>query len=553
MKSYFRPFNSLLVLPFCLVLILSSCQEQSTKLPAKVVMQVPINLEPPKITEMIDLGGLDIPLDGGIPTQFTDGRFSPGEWVILHGANLGAVSIDIDGIAVKAPYYFGNSPLIQIPTHLSPLKQHKLTLQTELGVATMPFYTSHYITAIDTDGKEIHLIRTNHAVEGGVEEDWLALDGEMNRPMFALISPDSRFLYAINIKDGAPEMYSGIKAYYLEIITFHLANPNKPAEINRWEAILGSSPIDASINENGTILLLGKRSFTLVNASNPTDLQLIGSKKLPENAEKTTFVDAVFLDGNKKIAFLETYSNSVYLIENNSAEEFPLLSSLKLQPTKVIPLSVDLEVDRKSDKEFWVLEGLNYRLSGDSLEKLYGKIFKKSVVDESEQYLSQVQKVQINENSLTIGKVIPLPNNYVTFFSKFSLDGLLYITMMKFDFINIQTETGSADSESDKNMFKKMTSFLWDSVSVGRVTSLNVETGRYDTVAKGVGLYYDLVDVPDIGAVFSLLKFGPSFSAPYLAPSWGVGIKSTGTYTKRKMDGHAIFPPYSAGFVAFQY
>jgi hypothetical protein len=551
MSNLLRKFY-LIQLPILFILVLiTSCQNSATKknLKASVVRgQMPTNQKAPKITGLTDLGGLDISLGGGIPTQFSDERFSPGEWVLVRGMNLGATAIDIDGITIKVDYYFGSNPLIQVPRHLAPLKLHKLTLRTELGYATTEFYTSHYISAIDTDDRKIHLIRTNHDAKGGVEEEWLQLEGKMDRPMFSLVSPDSRFMYVINIKKDAPEIYPTIKAYQLEILTYHLANPNKPALINTWEVNLGSSPIDATINASGTILLLGKRSFALVDANNPEELRLIGSKRLPDTAEKTAFVDAVFLNQQKQIACLETYSNTVYLFDNNAASQFPLLNSLKLLPSKTIPLSIDLEVDTKNDNEFWVLEGPNYRLSGDSLEKLYKAVVKKESPNEAERYVSQLQKVELTSGSMSLTKMFTLPNNYVPFFSNFGQKGQMFVTMTKLDFLNVQ-----ADEDSGKNLLKKMTGFLWDAISIGRVVSLDTETGHYETAASGVGLYYDLVDVPDIGPVFSLLKFGPSFSFPYLAPSWGVGIKSTGTYAKRGMNGRAIFPPYSVGFVDYQY
>jgi hypothetical protein len=551
MLNLLRKFY-LIHLSLLFILALSaSCQNSATKKKAEasvVTVQVPVNQKSPKITGLTDLGGLDIPLGGGIPTQFSDERFSPGEWVLVRGTNLGATSIDIDGVAVNVNYYFGGNPLIQVPKHLAPLKQHKLTLQTALGSTTTEFYTSHYISAMDTDDRKIHLIRTHHDAKGGVEEEWLQLEGKMDRPLFALVSPDSRFLYAIGIKKEIPEIYSGINSYQLEIVTYHLAYPNKPSVIHSWVVDLGSSPIDATLNSSGTLLLLGKRSFAVVDVSNPANMRLMGSKKLPDNAGRTTFVDAVFLNQKKQMAFLETYSNTVYLFENNAEKKFPLLNSLKLLPSKTIPLSVDLEVDNKNDNEFWVLEGPNYRLSGDSLEKVYKALMKKESPDESERYVSQLQKVQMGENSMSLAKTLKLPDNYVSFFSKFSQDGRMLVTMTKLDFINVQ-----ADEDSGKNLLKKMTRFLWDAISIGRVISLNTETGSYETAANGVGLYYDLVDVPDIGPVFSLLKFGPSFSFPYMAPSWGVGIKSTGTYAKRAMNGRAIFPPYSVGFVDYQY
>lgn len=547
MQKVFSIFK-LGVIFFILIMAAVSCKKPAVKQAAIVNTQISINKAVPKISGLTDLGGLDIPLGGGIPTNFSDGRYSPGEWILVRGNNLGATSVDIDGISVKVDHYFGSNPLIRVPANLAPLKKHQLKLQTDLGIAQTEFYTSHYIATTDTDGKKIHLIRTNHDAKGGVEEDWLQLEEKLDRPMFVLVSPDSRFLYAINIREEVARVYSDLNAYQLEIFTYHLANPNNPALIKTWKVDIGSSPIDASINPDGTILLLGKRSFTLVNASNPLDLKLIGSKRLPDKKERTTFVDAVFLNGNQQIAALETYSNTVYLFENNAANNFPLLSSVQLQPSKTIPLSVDLEVDNKNNSDFWVLEGPNYRLGGDSLEKLYKKIFNKPEPLESERYTSQLQKVHVDKNQMSFSKTIPLPNNYVTFFSKFGNTGKLNITMTKFDFINAQSET-----DSSKTLLKKMTSFLWDSIAIGRVIALDVDTGKYDTVSSGVGLYYDLVDVPDIGPVFSLLKFGPSFSFPYLSPSWGVGIKSTGTYAKRAMDGHAIFPPYSVGFVVFQY
>ncbi|MCD9460550.1 hypothetical protein [Marinibactrum halimedae] len=97
------------------------------------------------------------------------------------------------------------------------------------------------------------------------------------------------------------------------------------------------------------------------------------------------------------------------------------------------------------------------------------------------------------------------------------------------------------------------TNFLWDSVSFGRVVAIDLDTHETEVIASGVGIYYHLVDIPDVGPAFSLLKFGPALSYPFLSPNWGVGIQSTGTYAKRKMNKRAIFPPYSVGFMAYQY
>lgn len=538
---------------FTTLFFVCACQQHATKIVPTVTNQTPTNSKAPTLKAIVDLGGLDIPLGGDIPHQMSDGRFSPGEWVMLKGKNIGVPFVTIDGIQVKVEKYFGDQPLIQIPIKLAPLKLHTLNLTTELGHASIEFSTSHYISATDTDGKKIYIIRTNPASKGGIEPEWLILDGAMARPMFAIMSPDSRFLFAVNIKQNAAAIYPGIKAFQLEMLTYHLANPNQPALVNTWSVDVGSTPVKAAINNSGNILLLGKQSFTLIDVKNPLHPQLIGSKKLPDNEGKTAFVDGVFLNGNQELAFLETYSNSIYVYKNDPSKQFPQERSLRLLPNKSIPLSVDLEVDPNNDNKFWVLEGPNYRLTGDSIEKLYQKVFKKPKPEDNERYISQIQQIERNDDALTVKTTFPLPDNYVSFSTQFGHNGLLYATLTKLDFINHQANADAGEGDTGTALLKKISNFLWDSISIGRVIAINTQTGKYETVASGVGIYDNVIDIPDIGPAFSLIKLGASLSFPYMTPSWGVGIKSTGTYTKRSMDAHAVFPPYSVGFVGFQY
>lgn len=86
------------VIALTLVIATVSCQKQ-----AEIVnTQIQTNKALTKISGLTDLGGLDIPVGGGIPTNFSDGRYSPGEWILVRGNNLGATSVDINGISVSA-------------------------------------------------------------------------------------------------------------------------------------------------------------------------------------------------------------------------------------------------------------------------------------------------------------------------------------------------------------------------------------------------------------------------------------------------------------------
>lgn len=531
------------------LLLLVSCATPTPPPSHEVTPVVPVNMGKPVIKGIIDLGGLDIPINSKtIPKEFTDKRFSPGEWILIEGKNVGATEIEIDQYRIVIDRYYANKPLIRIPTGLSPLKKHSLKLKTQHGVAEFSFHTRHYIAATDTDGKQTHLIRTNVEQKGGVEEEWLVLDSDADRPMFNLISSDSRFLFSINIEDRADinhdeEMHS----FVLEIVTYHLAAPNKPAAVARFKTEIGSTPIDAVINRHNKIILLGKNSLTLVDASNPLHLQNNSSFILPKNKERTTFVDAALVDDNKKIVALETYSNSLLLLDIETPV-ISILDRIQLLPTKTIPLSIDIEVNPENSQEFWVLQGSNYRLANKSVMALYKKVLQKKDVAKSEKPVNQLQKLRVNQNKLELSSTLKMNNQYAYYYSTFGQDGRLYLSSTKLEwFLSTQEKT-------PKNLLANIGSKVWDTVAIGRIIAVDTQTEKVQTLASGFGIYYHLVDVPDIGPVFTLAKLGPSPMAMLMVqPYWGVGVKSTGTYAKRKMDKHVIFPPYSLGFIAFQY
>lgn len=535
------------------VLVMSGCESGGQKAASVVTDIVPSNSGKPKISGLVDLGGLDITLGDTLPQLKSDKRFSPGEWVLLQGNNLGATEIDIDGKKVSITRYYRGQPLFQIPTGLSPRKEHKIQLTHSGGNAEYKFLSSHYIVVTDTDDKTIHLIRTNPDAEGGIEEEWLKLDATLARPLFNLISPDSRFMFCINIKQDANNtVLKHQNSYTLEIATYHLAAPEKPALLTSTEVYIESALTDASIDSNNQLMLLGRQSLIILDASNPQKLTTKGRLTLPNNPKKlehTYYGDAVFLNGGQQVAALEVQNNTVTLIDIATKDKFSVIDNLAMLPDKAIPLSVDLEADPESPGSFWVLQAPNYRLiDAQLLGNLYDRYIQREETPAERKAVYQLQKVAIKSGKLALDKTLPLPENYAAYYASFGQDGRIYVTTTKMNFF-------SSDflKKDNKNMLGAAKSILWDSVALGRVIAVDAQSGAVDTVASGVGIYYHLIDVPDIGPVFSLLKFGPSLGYPFIAPSWGLGIKSTGTYAKRKMNYRALFPPYSVGYVGYQY
>ncbi len=539
--------HALLALAVTLIVACSNGQSVPT---ATIQAFTPKNAGKPAIKGLLDLGGQTLAVGDNLPQNTSDARFSPGEWVLIRGKNLSAKNVFIDGTRVPVQFYVGSAPLIRIPTHLSPLKQHELRITTDFGTSKHRFDTSHYIVTTDLDGKETHLVRTNRKADGGVEEEWIKLDTDTRRPMFNLITKDSRHLLLMDVAEHADTPLPGSERTFNIIIqTYDLTAPNMPAKIATYTAKLGSRPLHASINNEGTLLLLGNRSITLIDAGNARDLRTLSHTQLPNNSGgSTTYVDAIFLDNGRKLAALETYKNKVVLFSINGTNDLTQIDSIDLLPNKKLALSVDLEPAPDNPKSFWVLESPNYRLAGSKLSQTYKKLIKRERIPESKKSVHQLQHISIEGDTLQKGKTIATPEGYAAYFSVFGEDGKLYLSTTKTDFLNAEFSSGNT-----KQVLKNVKNFLWDSIAFGRILAIDTETGETEMAAHGVGIYYHLVDVPDIGPVFSLLKFGPSFSFPYISPSWGLGIKSTGTYAKRKMNKRAIFPPYSIGFVDYQY
>ncbi|MDO3381129.1 hypothetical protein [Gilvimarinus algae] len=533
----------------CVVATISACQTQK-KEPVVVSAIVPTNSDKPSILQLVDLGGLDIQNGGGVPVHFHDSEFSPGEWVLVRGKNLGVSSVSVDGLRVPVKQYFGNYPLFKIPVGLSPVNEHTLVIENEYGESRSTFTTKHYLFANDLDDSKTHILQVDRNSEGFIREEWLELESPADRPLFTIVSNDSRFLYQMDVgKRSGESLMDEADTYPVIVRTFHLAAPQRPEKVAESELAVGSVPIDSHLSGDNTLLLLGKQSFTLVDAADPLSLSTLSHTALPFNEDgSTTYVDAIFLDNDKKLALLETYSNRVVLFDVSDRASPKLIDEVQLLPSKTVALSIDLEPVPDNPTAFWVLEGPNYRVAGSKLADMYKRIVLDRDISESRSLLSQLQRVAIADNKLVLDRRVSLPEGFASYFSVFGEDGRLYITQTKTDFFNVDMEEGSP-----KTILKRVGDLVWENMSLGRVVAFDLETEAVETISRGVGIYYHIVDVPGIGQVFTLLKFGPSFSFPYLTPNWGVGVKTTGTYAKRKMNRRAAFPPYSIGFIAYQY
>ncbi|THB65526.1 MAG: hypothetical protein D6B27_08415 [Gammaproteobacteria bacterium] len=497
----------------------------------------------PGIDHIADIGSL--PIDKEInKKERSDGKYTPGEYIFITGRNLKNSKIFIDNKTVQIEQVLNKGIVIRVPRGLSPSLKHKLKVSNEKGVASEYFYSTHYLISTDTDGNNVGFMRTRHDVKGLVEKERIEI--EHDRVLFNVISNNGGFAYSLGTASKVD--YSGRQGlkYGIGVKTIHLAAPNEPKEVTQQIFPLYSAPTSVSLSSNNQLIILGKRDISIIDAKNPLKLKFINNFKLPDHGKETTFVDVVFLDDGKTVVVLDAQYNVISLIDISNPLSPEVMSEENLFPGIELPMVVDLESDPHNDKKFWVLCGPNFRVASQKAKELYDRIFhnkeKKQKVDIAEQLIS----ISIENGVMSIGSVHKLPEKFAPFFAVFGEDDNIYVSGIKMDILNMD-EVGNINK-----WIKSLGKMLWNSVAIGRVLKINPNTGKYKSTSKGFGIYYHLVYCKDIGPAFTLLKLKGTLFPPFVKMSWGVGVKSQGTYAVRSLDKHALFPPYSLGHISFQ-
>jgi hypothetical protein len=268
------------------------------------------------------------------------------------------------------------------------------------------------------------------------------------------------------------------------------------------------------------------------------DLPLNGKGK------DTTYVDGVFFDNGQRIAVLETYANRLSVIDITADFQLKLAAQTDVIPAQKWPATVDILVDVNDDKKVWVITGLNMRMFRVSFMDMFRKQRDGQDAD-STSHMNQIIPFEFVEGRFSVGPEIRLAEKFSPFYASFGPDKQLYISGLNTDFFG-STDLGSIE------WYKNIASMLFKSVSIGRVLKINPEDGQISTAASGFGIYYHLAVVPDLGPLFTLIKFTGAISFPYVKPMWGIGVTSRGTFSIRKLDSKSMLPPYSIGHISYQ-
>ncbi|MCE9687663.1 hypothetical protein LZP73_15855 [Shewanella sp. AS16] len=506
---------------------------------------------PPKIIQMRDIGAI-APTGNSVADMASDGNIYPGEWLAIEGKFIAESQFQIDGQTLVPARLTAKAMLVRVPAGLSPVKLHKLVLTNAHGTATREFHTRHYIAATDTDENRLHFLRTDPATKGYIEMD-SAYEMELTqkRALLSQISPSHGFLYSFGIisrekvsrEKAATE--TGM-AYKVSLQTIHLAAAGMPAVIDETEIALSSQPTSVSMDDKGRLVLLGARDLVFIDVSEETHPKIMAKLALPATSGKELYMDALFLNQGKHLALMETTQNRLLIYDIADLARPALVAQQRVYPKADMPLLVDILADPAQSNRFWVLAGANLRILDEQLQDLYSRVMDGSQADEAHEVSEQLIAFEFKDGALIPGKTIDLPENFVPFFGISGPDKRLYVSGFNGEFLDFKTLT--LDMGLVKNMFLS----LVNTVQFGRILAIDPKSGQIQNQAQGLGLYYHLDYMPDLGPVYALYKLSGKMFAPFVKVKWGIGVSSRGTFSIRDGSANSIFPPYSVGYISLQ-
>ena len=114
-------------------LLLASCAQKG---PIRIHKPKSVT-RPPKIETITDLGGLPVVSQGRINTTYSDGRFTPGEWVLISGKNLTDNRATVHFGERLAPIvdFLENGLLVRMPRGVPYLRPLTVKVITGMGEA----------------------------------------------------------------------------------------------------------------------------------------------------------------------------------------------------------------------------------------------------------------------------------------------------------------------------------------------------------------------------------------------------------------------------------
>jgi hypothetical protein len=503
---------------------------------------------PPHIDAMVDLGALPPAASGDLSREASDERFTPGEYAAVLGPGLARsdARVSVGGQAVPVAGFLQGGLLVRMPRGLSPRKQQTLEIVTPSGRTQQPFTYASHVVVSDVSGNHLRFLRMSPDAEKLFDDTY---DLELTRVRAHAFSADGGLVYAVQAH-----------ADHFALATVHIAAPEHPALLGTLPLTVAGVPQElVSAPARGQLWLLTGKELVVFDVANATKPREIGRLSLPEGNPESL---AMLADGTFA-AVLERDHNTVWLFDMQAPPK--LAQTLPLPPETTARASISLLADRSDSHRLWVLQGRSLsRLSGrtgGAIGKVSGTLDRAKAAIGWGQAPQQPEPTPPPEtpspemptrvlgltlgSTLAVDKELPLPPAFLPLFLRASSDGRLLVSGITSDAARLE---GFGESGAD---MRGVSSLLLGTTQFGRVVAID-PTGKREpeTLVQGMGMFFDVDQLPDGQLVCSVMRVGVHLSG--LGIDWNIEAPHLDAVKVRTLEWTVILPPYVSPPVSLQ-
>jgi hypothetical protein len=268
----------------------------------------------PSVTEIDDLGGGDVPLQGRLKLEASDGVAVIGETLWIHGTAFGrqpAVTVGGRPAAVLARTRDGGA-LVRVPP-LTPVGTQTVVVSNEVGRGEKSITVRRYAAVLGGDGGQIAWAEL--LPDGPVAAGVTAVAG---RRLLAL-SPDGRAAFVAETGRSAVDIVD-------------VAANGGPKVVNRIE--LGKEPVVAlaAASRAWTLAIVRARDVELLDVTSPLHPARSAPRPFPPDVADARIAAADLAPDGKRLALATEEGNRVVLLDVAEHGRAAVAASLSVLP-----------------------------------------------------------------------------------------------------------------------------------------------------------------------------------------------------------------------------
>lgn len=292
----------------------------------------------PSVSSIDDLGGGDVPLQGRLTLEPSDGVAVIGETLWIHGTAFGrqpAVTVGGRPAAVLARTRDGGI-LVRVPT-LTAVGVQPVVVSNEVGRGEKSVTVRRYAAVLSGDGGQ--LAWAELLADGPVAAGVTPVPG---RRLLAL-SPDGRAAYVAETARSAVDIVD-------------VAANGGPKIVTRLE--LGKEPVVAlaAASRAWTLAIVHARDVELVDVTSPLHPARSAPRALPAVVRDAGLTAAELSPDGKALAALTVEGNKLVLLDLVPRGKAALVAELSLAPETRVGILIDVAFS-PDGQTLWVLAG----------------------------------------------------------------------------------------------------------------------------------------------------------------------------------------------------